>query len=312
MIINSFFHSFVAHTPGFDSLKSINISEGLTGLQWLPKMTSNNHLLTCNERFISLWKMGIKKLNKIKMGDNEDGTVSIPTIETYDKAPFSTIYKLYENGHPYSIHSISINSDGETFISSDDLTINLWNFENTRECFNIVNLMKPNIEDLNEVITCAQMHPTHCNIMMWGSSQGTIHLADLRESSLVKNSKVFQDNSQEDSFFSVITSSISSLKFSNNDDEIISRDYLNLKIWDKRKEQEPISTFGTQDYLRPKICDLYTSDAIFDKFGCSINSNDRFIVTGSYNDIFTLYNKKKEKISIIKRFPTQFRGKLHM
>jgi len=68
-----------------------------------------------------------------------------------------------------------------------------------------------------------------------------------------------------------------------------------LKIWDKRKEQEPISTFGTQDYLRPKICDLYTSDAIFDKFGCSINSNDRFIVTGSYNDIFTLYNKKKKK-----------------
>jgi len=195
------YHTFVAHTPGFDSLKSINISEGLTGLQWLPKISSTNLLLTSNEKVVNLWKMGIKKLNKLKTQDTEDGSIVIPTIETYDKAPFTAIYKSYENGHPFSIHSISINSDGETFISSDDLSINLWNFENTSECFNIVNHVKPNVEDISEVITCSVMHPVHCNIMMWGSSQGTIHLADLRESSLIRNAKVFQDNGQEESFF---------------------------------------------------------------------------------------------------------------
>jgi serine/threonine-protein phosphatase 2A regulatory subunit B len=35
--------------------------------------------------------------------------------------------KVYANAHAYHINSISINSDGETYISADDLRINLWN-----------------------------------------------------------------------------------------------------------------------------------------------------------------------------------------
>jgi serine/threonine-protein phosphatase 2A regulatory subunit B len=35
--------------------------------------------------------------------------------------------KVYANAHAYHIHSISVNSDQETYISSDDLRINLWN-----------------------------------------------------------------------------------------------------------------------------------------------------------------------------------------
>lgn len=35
--------------------------------------------------------------------------------------------KVYANAHAYHINSISINSDGETYISADDLRVNLWN-----------------------------------------------------------------------------------------------------------------------------------------------------------------------------------------
>ena len=35
--------------------------------------------------------------------------------------------KVYSNAHAYHIHSISVNSDQETYISADDLRINLWN-----------------------------------------------------------------------------------------------------------------------------------------------------------------------------------------
>lgn len=35
--------------------------------------------------------------------------------------------KVYANAHAYHIHSISVNSDQETYISADDLRINLWN-----------------------------------------------------------------------------------------------------------------------------------------------------------------------------------------
>lgn len=37
--------------------------------------------------------------------------------------------KVYSNAHAYHIHSISVNSDQETYISADDLRVNLWNLE---------------------------------------------------------------------------------------------------------------------------------------------------------------------------------------
>jgi serine/threonine-protein phosphatase 2A regulatory subunit B len=55
--------------------------------------------------------------------------------------------------HNYNINSLSISKDGETFLSADDLRINLWNFENNVLAFNVVDLKPGNIEDLSEVIT---------------------------------------------------------------------------------------------------------------------------------------------------------------
>lgn len=39
-------------------------------------------------------------------------------------------------------------SDGETFISADDLRINLWNLEINSQSFNIVDVKPANMEDL--------------------------------------------------------------------------------------------------------------------------------------------------------------------
>ena len=40
------------------------------------------------------------------------------------------------------------------------------------------------MEELTEVITAAQFHPTHCNQLVYSSSKGIIKLADMRESAL--------------------------------------------------------------------------------------------------------------------------------
>lgn len=39
-------------------------------------------------------------------------------------------------------------SDGETFISADDLRVNLWNLEISSQSFNIVDVKPANMEDL--------------------------------------------------------------------------------------------------------------------------------------------------------------------
>ncbi len=59
--------------------------------------------------------------------------------------------KVYANAHTYHINSISVNSDQETFLSADDLRINLWNLGITEQSFNIVDIKPTNMEDLTEV-----------------------------------------------------------------------------------------------------------------------------------------------------------------
>lgn len=45
--------------------------------------------------------------------------------------------KVYSNAHAYHIHSISVNSDQETYISADDLRINLWNLNISDQSFSM-------------------------------------------------------------------------------------------------------------------------------------------------------------------------------
>uniref|UniRef100_A0A7N2MNN0 Uncharacterized protein n=1 Tax=Quercus lobata TaxID=97700 RepID=A0A7N2MNN0_QUELO len=42
-------------------------------------------------------------------------------------------------------------TDGKTFISTDDLRINLWNIEISNQCFSIIDMKPSNMEDLTVV-----------------------------------------------------------------------------------------------------------------------------------------------------------------
>lgn len=82
---------------------------------------------------------------------------------------------------------------------------------------------------------------------------------------------------EDNSFFSEIISSISGIKFSNDGRYLISRDYMSIKVWDIHMEKKPIETYQVHEYLRTKLCSLFESDFIFDKFECSINGADTYV-----------------------------------
>ena len=48
----------------------------------------------------------------------------------------------------------------------------------------IVDIKPVNMEELTEVITAAEFHPTQCNMFMYSSSKSNIKLADMRDSAL--------------------------------------------------------------------------------------------------------------------------------
>jgi hypothetical protein len=65
-------------------------------------------------------------------------------------------YYIWSASFSYPVYDVhrSLNiflffcSDGETFISADDLRINLWNLEISSQSFNIVDVKPANMEDL--------------------------------------------------------------------------------------------------------------------------------------------------------------------
>ncbi|KAE8736505.1 Serine/threonine protein phosphatase 2A 55 kDa regulatory subunit B beta isoform [Hibiscus syriacus] len=156
-------------------------------------------------------------------------------IASYEDTAYARCRRVYAHAHAhdFNINSISNNSDGETFISADDLRVNLWNLEVTDQSFNIVDMNTSNMEDLTEVITSAEFHPTHCNLLSYSSSRGFIRLVDMQQSALCYfNAMIFQDEQcpGSRSFLTEIVASISDIKFSVDGRHILSRDYMNLKV----------------------------------------------------------------------------------
>lgn len=218
-------------------------------------------------------------------------SLKLPTV-THETSLMARCRRVYAHAHDYHINSISNNSDGETFISADDLRINLWNLEISNQSFNIVDVKPANMEDLTEVITSAEFHPTHCNTLAYSSSKGSIRLIDMRQSALCDtHSKLFEEQEAPGSrsFFTEIIASISDIKFAKDGRHILSRDYMTLKLWDINMDSGPVATFQVHEYLRPRLCDLYENDSIFDKFECCLSGDGLRVATGSYSNLFRVF-----------------------
>ncbi|KAL0341926.1 UNVERIFIED_CONTAM: Serine/threonine protein phosphatase 2A regulatory subunit B beta isoform [Sesamum calycinum] len=219
-------------------------------------------------------------------------SLRLPVVTSSETSLVARCRRIYAHAHDYHINSISNNSDGETFISADDLRINLWNLEISNQSFNIVDVKPANMEDLTEVITSAEFHPTHCNMLAYSSSKGSIRLIDLRQSALCdSHSKLFEEQEAPGSrsFFTEIIASISDIKFAKDGRHILSRDYMTLKLWDINMDSGPVATFQVHEYLRPKLCDLYENDSIFDKFECCLSGDGLRVATGSYSNLFRVF-----------------------
>lgn len=301
------YSTFQSHEPEFDYLKSLEIEEKINKIRWLKRRNQAHFLLSTNDKTIKLWKIQErqKKIDGYNLKDESGQHINSPitqlrvptvvptelTVEAYPK-------RVFANAHTYHINSISINSDQETYLSADDLRINLWHQEVTDESFNIVDIKPANMEELTEVITAAEFHPSHCNVFVYSSSRGIIRLCDMRASALCdQHAKIFEE--PEDpfsrSFFSEIISSISGIKFSNNGRYLISRDFVSVKLWDINMNSRPVECYHVHEFLRSKLCSLYESEHIFDKFECCFDGTDRYILTGSYNNFFKVFDRYSKR-----------------
>lgn len=170
------------------------------------------------------------------------------------------------------------------------MRVNLWQLDNNNLAYNIIDLKPNNIEELAEVITHVEHHPTESDLFLFSSSKGYLCTCDLRVTSRfdkTRNSAIFsiEEDPSRKNFFSDIVSSISRAKFSQVPGEpfVFSRDYLNVQVWDIRSNNSPIITLNVNDYLEKRLCEVYESESIFDKFDMQVSPSGTQILTGSYN-----------------------------
>lgn len=68
-------------------------------------------------------------------------TFQVPVLMPMDLMVEASPRRIFANAHTYHINSISVNSDHETYLSADDLRINLWHLEITDRSFSILFLI---------------------------------------------------------------------------------------------------------------------------------------------------------------------------
>jgi len=103
-------------------------------------------LIPVADKTIKLWKVFEKSLRVVSESNHFDGQrpvatpsnpshLRLPRMTQQDNIIAAVPRKVYSNAHAYHIHSISVNSDQETYISADDLRINLWNLNTSDQSF---------------------------------------------------------------------------------------------------------------------------------------------------------------------------------
>ena len=101
------------------------------------------------DKTIKLWKVFEKSLRVVSESNMSDGQqalpppalrqhLRLPRMQHQDNIIAAVPRKVYSNAHAYHIHSITVNSDQETYISADDLRVNLWNLNISDQSFSLL------------------------------------------------------------------------------------------------------------------------------------------------------------------------------
>jgi len=227
--------------------------------------------------------------------------------------------RAFPNLHNYHINSISIAANGDNLISSDDLKIYIWDLENNKMAYNVVDLKPDNFEELSEVITAAQYHPTNDSQFMYSTSKGIIKIGDMRQKSNFDSGGVTiedKESTAQKNFFTDIVASISDICYSSNGRYIFSRDFLTVKVWDVNMPKKPVATTPIFEPLKSKLCELYENEGIFDKFSISVSKDSNYFMTGLFNNNFHISDRNGEnnlqfelnfdKKTLVKHIPKKF------
>lgn len=145
--------------------------------------------------------------------------------------------------------------------------------------------MPDRIEDITHLITGLTTSPSSPSLFAYSTNRGSIRVCDTRSTALCDKPALEIDNlaASEQNAVIILLNSIADLKFFNSNDRFIAtRDFMSIKIWDLANTSSPVEVYPVQSHLKPYLNSIYETELLFDDFKLSLSSDDKYIVTGSY------------------------------
>ncbi len=134
-----FYMEFQSHDAELDSLKNVSIDERISMIQWGKATNNAQFILSTNDRSIKLWKVHDRIYRRPIRGPSPApgtyGELVLPKLSKSAPAPTATRKRVFTGAHSCPINSISLNSDGATFLSADECYIHIWSLDDVTECY---------------------------------------------------------------------------------------------------------------------------------------------------------------------------------
>lgn len=207
----------------------------------------------------------------------------------------------YSDGHRYNIHSLDVSKYDDFFLSADDLTVNMWRYENSRISYRILDKTPSDMSNLRFVITRAKFKKNDSNTVIVGLNNGVTKSYDLRSRSQADSGlcQVFRpsikDEDQHSSQYGDVINSIHDFDTTSDGRYLVTRDYLTVKVWDMRFTERPTRIHRVHDYVKPMLPMLNETDNIYDTFDVCISPCDSYVISGSYGARFHTFNLHSSK-----------------
>jgi len=286
-----------SHIKEFDYLKSAEIEERINQIQWMRPQGQNLYILTTNDKTVKAWKISEKKMKKANFLNKNEKDLKFPQMQVSETGLMPTLLRSYPHLHSYHINSLSVCSNGENFLSGDDLRINVWTLDSTNEAYNVVDLKPDNLDEISEVITSAKFHPINNNLFLYSTSRGVVKVGDLRKGANCESTAQtleVKESSASKNFFTDIIISICDACFSANGKYVFARDFCTVKVWDIANTSKPVANIPIYDPIKTKLCELYENECIFDKFSIASGPDSNQVLTGMFNSNFHIIDVKRD------------------
>ena len=177
---------FDGHQEMHDFLESQSFSPKVRAMAFLPQPTPTTHqFLTASSNTIKLWKL--KKARpaelrpRLRLGSSDSGAEGAagarPAAEKREADVQVKMARFWEGFHSSHIHSLSLKSDQEIFLSSCQLMVNSLFVERPGVCQTLVESKSVN----SAVITSAAFNPGSTDEFVFSTNTGALQLCDHRQ-----------------------------------------------------------------------------------------------------------------------------------